>query len=91
MIDNPRCPFSKIELKVQQSLYFLAQDMFPRFLNSRFGFALVKQLRAREIAGEKVRLSHYVDLSVCLIALPSGDRNASCKPTQAGVATLSFV
>ena len=42
-------------MKAQQSLYFLAQDMFPRFLNSRFGFALIKQLRAREIAGEKVK------------------------------------
>lgn len=53
---NPRCPLSQIEAKAQQSLYFLAQDMFPRFLNSRFGFALIKQLRAREIAGEKVKM-----------------------------------
>ncbi|CAM9154643.1 unnamed protein product [Ectocarpus sp. 8 AP-2014] len=44
---------AEIEMKAQQSLYFLAQDMFPRFLNSRFGLSLIKQLRAREIAGEK--------------------------------------
>lgn len=71
-------------MKAQQSLYFLAQDMFPRFLNSRFGFALIKQLRAREIAGEKVKL--YVDVSI-----PSRYRVATeLQPTpRAVVATLS--
>lgn len=55
MTNNPRrCSLLQIEMKAQQSLYFLAQDMLPRFLNSRFGFALIKQLHAREIAGEKV-------------------------------------
>lgn len=55
MTNNPRrCSLLQIEMKAQQSLYFLAQDMLPRFLNSRFGFALIKQLHAREVAGEKV-------------------------------------
>lgn len=42
--------------------------MLPRFLNSRFGLALVKQLHAREIAGEKVSgrsfLTHHIIFAI---------------------------
>lgn len=68
-------PFlSQIELKAQQSLYFLAQDMFPRFLNSRFGLALVKQVRAREIAGEKVTPKSFDSTSAFDMAWGSRQR-----------------
>ncbi|CAM9252965.1 unnamed protein product [Choristocarpus tenellus] len=45
---------AEIEAKAQQSLYYLSTEMFPRFLNSRFGHLCIKQLRAREMAGEQV-------------------------------------
>lgn len=38
--------------------------MLPRFLNSRFGFALIKQLRARELAREQVRGAWKISPSI---------------------------
>ncbi|CAM9142410.1 unnamed protein product [Discosporangium mesarthrocarpum] len=43
-----------IEAKAQQSLYYLTTEMFPRFLNSKFGLLCLKQIRARELAGEQL-------------------------------------
>lgn len=54
----PRTDFGpilqEVENKAQQSLQFLTTDLFPRFLNSKFGLACVRQLRARELKDEQL-------------------------------------
>ncbi|CAM9894259.1 unnamed protein product, partial [Chrysoparadoxa australica] len=56
--DMPRTDLGPImpelEARQQQSLFLLATDFFPRFLNSKFGTACVKQLHTRELSGQPI-------------------------------------
>jgi hypothetical protein len=45
--------FQEMGLKSQQSLALLAQEVLPKFLNSKLGLGLITKIRTREISGQQ--------------------------------------
>mmetsp|Transcript_23518 Transcript_23518/g.39181 ORF Transcript_23518/g.39181 Transcript_23518/m.39181 type:complete len:749 (+) Transcript_23518:92-2338(+) len=48
--------FQEMQARSQTSLAMFTADIFPKFMNSKFGHALVMKVRAREVSGQQAQL-----------------------------------